>query len=90
MIPTKQNESTVCQLIIILLFLDMSVWNIFQKKEILSFWESHSHQPLTGRNQILTSFCPQVYGLYVVKLAVAMALAGGVQVGSYIGIFGLV
>ncbi|XP_063400645.1 DNA helicase MCM9-like [Mytilus trossulus] len=49
------------------------------KKEILSFWESHSHQPLTGRNQILTSFCPQVYGLYVVKLAVAMALAGGVQ-----------
>ncbi|CAC5391947.1 MCM9 [Mytilus coruscus] len=50
------------------------------KKEILSFWESHSHQPLTGRNQILTSFCPQVYGLYVVKLAVAMALAGGVQV----------
>ncbi|XP_052064164.1 DNA helicase MCM9-like [Mytilus californianus] len=49
------------------------------KKEILSFWESRSHQPLTGRNQILTSFCPQVYGLYVVKLAVAMALAGGVQ-----------
>ncbi|XP_076114309.1 uncharacterized protein LOC143082499 isoform X1 [Mytilus galloprovincialis] len=49
------------------------------KKEILSFWESHNHQPLTGRNQILTSFCPQVYGLYVVKLAVAMALAGGVQ-----------
>ena len=51
-----------------------------QKKEIISFWESYHHQPLTGRNKILASFCPQVYGLYVVKLAVAMALVGGVQV----------
>ncbi|KAG9347498.1 hypothetical protein JZ751_005065 [Albula glossodonta] len=30
-------------------------------------------------NQILMSLCPQVFGLYVVKLAVAMILAGGVQ-----------
>lgn len=32
-----------------------------------------------GRNQILVSLCPQVFGMYVVKLAVAMVLAGGVQ-----------
>uniref|UniRef100_A0A3P9IT36 DNA helicase MCM9 n=1 Tax=Oryzias latipes TaxID=8090 RepID=A0A3P9IT36_ORYLA len=32
-----------------------------------------------GRNQILLSLCPQVFGMYVVKLAVAMVLAGGVQ-----------
>lgn len=32
-----------------------------------------------GRNEILASLCPQVFGLYLVKLAVAMVLAGGVQ-----------
>lgn len=32
-----------------------------------------------GRNQILLSLCPQVFGMYVIKLAVAMVLAGGVQ-----------
>lgn len=30
----------------------------------------------------MACLCPQVYGLYVVKLAVAMVLAGGVQVGA--------
>ena len=39
---------------------------------------------MTGRNHILASLCPQVYGLYVVKLAVAMVLAGGVQVIIYL------
>lgn len=32
-----------------------------------------------GRNQVLLSLCPQVFGMYLVKLAVAMVLAGGVQ-----------
>ena len=32
-----------------------------------------------GRNQILLSLCPQIFGMYVVKLAVALILAGGVQ-----------
>uniref|UniRef100_A0A672Q960 DNA helicase MCM9 n=1 Tax=Sinocyclocheilus grahami TaxID=75366 RepID=A0A672Q960_SINGR len=32
-----------------------------------------------SRNEILMSLCPQVFGMYVVKLAVAMVLAGGVQ-----------
>ncbi|XP_060074064.1 DNA helicase MCM9-like [Ylistrum balloti] len=49
------------------------------KKEIATFWEQHKSCPLKGRNQILASLCPQVYGLYVVKLAVAVVLAGGVQ-----------
>ena len=30
------------------------------------------------------ALCPQVYGLYVVKIAVAMVLAGGVQVIIYL------
>ncbi|XP_050410283.2 DNA helicase MCM9 [Patella vulgata] len=49
------------------------------KSEISEFWQDHVNSPLTARNKILASFCPQVYGLYVVKLAVAVCLAGGVQ-----------
>lgn len=32
-----------------------------------------------GRDHILLSMCPEVFGMYVTKLAVAMVLAGGVQ-----------
>uniref|UniRef100_A0A8C3K507 DNA helicase MCM9 n=1 Tax=Calidris pygmaea TaxID=425635 RepID=A0A8C3K507_9CHAR len=49
------------------------------RKEFEDFWEKHRNDPLAGRNEILASLCPQVFGLYVVKLAVAMVLAGGVQ-----------
>ncbi|KAL8614465.1 hypothetical protein ACOMHN_007801 [Nucella lapillus] len=49
------------------------------KEEIVSFWERHKNSPLTARNKILASLCPQVYGLYVVKMAVALFMAGGVQ-----------
>ncbi|XP_061603121.1 DNA helicase MCM9 isoform X2 [Cololabis saira] len=49
------------------------------QKEFQEFWRSYEHDPLAGRNHFLLSFCPQVYGMYVVKLAVAMVLAGGVQ-----------
>ncbi|XP_059150821.1 DNA helicase MCM9-like [Physella acuta] len=49
------------------------------KAEVSEFWEKYKYKPLTGRNVLLASICPQVYGLYVVKLAVAVVLAGGVQ-----------
>ncbi|KAG7316378.1 hypothetical protein KOW79_019919 [Hemibagrus wyckioides] len=49
------------------------------QKEFEEFWEIHKHNPIAGRNQILMSLCPQVFGMYVVKLAVALVLAGGVQ-----------
>ncbi|KFO77173.1 DNA helicase MCM9, partial [Cuculus canorus] len=49
------------------------------RKEFKDFWEKHRNDPLAGRNEILASLCPQVFGLYLVKLAVAMVLAGGVQ-----------
>ncbi|XP_067655195.1 DNA helicase MCM9-like [Haliotis asinina] len=49
------------------------------KSEIVAFWDEHKMEPFTARNKILASFCPQVYGLYVVKLSVAMVMAGGVQ-----------
>uniref|UniRef100_A0AAY4CHH9 DNA helicase MCM9 n=1 Tax=Denticeps clupeoides TaxID=299321 RepID=A0AAY4CHH9_9TELE len=47
--------------------------------EFREFWDRHRHDPVSGRNRILMSLCPQVFGMYVVKLAVAMVLAGGVQ-----------
>ncbi|NWH30566.1 MCM9 helicase, partial [Chloropsis hardwickii] len=49
------------------------------RKEFEDFWERHRNDPLAGLNEILASLCPQVFGLYLVKLAVAMVLAGGVQ-----------
>lgn len=49
------------------------------EKEFNDFWERHKEFPFSGRNHILASFCPQVYGLYVVKLAVTLVLIGGVK-----------
>nr|XP_054589720.1 DNA helicase MCM9 isoform X2 [Nothobranchius furzeri] len=49
------------------------------QRDFDEFWEDYRHDPLAGRNQILMSLCPKVFGMYVVKLAVAMVLAGGVQ-----------
>ncbi|UYV72591.1 MCM9 [Cordylochernes scorpioides] len=50
-----------------------------QMEEFLSFWRSHQAAPLSGRDAILSNLCPQVYGLYLVKLAIALVMAGGVQ-----------
>ncbi|XP_068198706.1 DNA helicase MCM9 [Antennarius striatus] len=48
-------------------------------KEFQEFWSNYRHDPIAGRNQILLSLCPQVFGMYLIKLAVALVLAGGVQ-----------
>ncbi|KAF5813711.1 putative DNA helicase [Helianthus annuus] len=44
-----------------------------------NFWSEFKEAPLSGRNAILRAICPQVYGLFTVKLAVALTLIGGVQ-----------
>ncbi|MCO5589374.1 hypothetical protein L7F22_043341 [Adiantum nelumboides] len=43
------------------------------------FWSQYQQNPFKGRNAILQSICPQIYGLFTVKLAVALTLIGGVQ-----------
>ncbi|KAL2460413.1 putative DNA helicase MCM9 [Abeliophyllum distichum] len=43
------------------------------------FWSEFKDAPLKGRNAILRGICPQVFGLFTVKLAVALTLIGGVQ-----------
>ncbi|XP_054714507.1 DNA helicase MCM9-like [Uloborus diversus] len=47
--------------------------------EFGKFWLDEKTEPLFKRNFILSSISPQVFGLYIVKLAVALTLAGGVQ-----------
>ncbi|GFU32242.1 DNA helicase MCM9 [Nephila pilipes] len=47
--------------------------------EFGKFWLENQNDPLKGRDFILSSICPLVFGLYIVKLAVALVLAGGVE-----------
>ncbi|XP_031381045.1 probable DNA helicase MCM9 isoform X1 [Punica granatum] len=43
------------------------------------FWSCFQDTPLKGRNAILRGICPQIFGLFTVKLSVALTLIGGVQ-----------
>ncbi|XP_072387493.1 uncharacterized protein [Diabrotica undecimpunctata] len=45
-----------------------------------NFWEQYKDNPLEGRDVILKSICPEIYGLYPVKLAMATVLAGGCSI----------
>ncbi len=49
------------------------------ERDFGTFWRFYKHRPLDGRDRILASFCPQIYGLYAVKIALAVALCGGVE-----------
>ncbi|XP_043481478.1 DNA helicase MCM9-like [Leptopilina heterotoma] len=58
-----------------------------EMKEAFShFWEAHAENPLVGRDIILASICPQIYGMYVLKLSLAVVLAGGVTKTNATGI----
>ncbi|XP_020089705.1 probable DNA helicase MCM9 isoform X1 [Ananas comosus] len=48
-------------------------------KKFKQFWSECRDTPLRGRNTILQGICPQIFGLFTVKLAVALTLIGGVQ-----------
>lgn len=49
-----------------------------EETQFQRFWAAHAEQPLVGRNRILASICPQLHGLFLVKLATALMLIGGV------------
>ncbi|KAJ1258632.1 hypothetical protein BS78_10G090600 [Paspalum vaginatum] len=49
------------------------------EEDFKRFWEKYRVTPLKGRNLILKGICPQIFGLFTVKLAVALTLIGGVQ-----------
>ena len=48
-----------------------------QTRVFEAYWQTHREQPLRARDHILRSFCPQLCGLYKVKLALMLALIGG-------------
>ena len=48
------------------------------RREFTHFWSAFGAEPLRGRNHVLRSVCPQLYGLYTVKLALLLCLVGGV------------
>eukprot|EP00887_Chlorella_sp_A99_P005567 scaffold1.g5567.t1 len=43
-----------------------------------AFWQAHAACPLLGRNKLVASLCPQLCGLFHVKLASLLMLVGGV------------
>ncbi|XP_063901514.1 DNA helicase MCM9-like [Zophobas morio] len=47
-------------------------------EEFRNFWQEYENRPLLGRNIILSSFCPQLYGMYIVKLSILCVLIGGI------------
>ena len=49
------------------------------RTEFETFWHEHADKPLEGRNHIIASVCPQIFGCYAVKLAVTLVLIGGVR-----------
>ncbi|CAH0491521.1 unnamed protein product [Peronospora farinosa] len=49
------------------------------RAEFAHFWAKHRQHPVRGRNEIVASICPKVYGLFIVKLAVALTVIGGVS-----------
>ncbi|XP_043284468.1 DNA helicase MCM9-like isoform X2 [Venturia canescens] len=54
-------------------FSSNEIQDIFQ-----SYWDRYRDNPLVGRDNIVASISPQLFGMYVVKLALALVLAGGV------------
>ena len=52
---------------------------IKKEQEFKNFWKEYESRPLTARNIILNSMCPQLYGMYIVRLAVMLLLTGGVS-----------
>lgn len=50
-----------------------------ERREFQRFWREHREaDELRARDRVLASFCPQMYGLYTLKLALAVVLCGGV------------
>jgi len=49
-----------------------------ERESFASFWREHSSNPFHGRDMILRAMCPQLFGMAIPKLALMLALIGGV------------
>ncbi|XP_037296917.1 DNA helicase MCM9 [Manduca sexta] len=83
--PSVQNKKSEVELVLQANYIE--VCNA-QQSEVVSkapdvkecfndFWSKYESCPLKGRDQILKSVCPQVYGLHLVKLAVLLTVITG-------------
>ena len=52
--------------------------NLFQLTDLFAQL-CQDQDPLVARDKLLESFCPQVYGMYLIKLATCIVLCGGVE-----------
>lgn len=48
--------------------------NLFEK-----FWSEVRDDPIIGRSAIVNSFCPQIHGMFLLKLATLMTIIGGCE-----------
>ncbi|KPJ02445.1 DNA replication licensing factor MCM9 [Papilio xuthus] len=83
--PSVQNKKSEVELVMQANYLEVSN---AQRSEVIAsapdvkdcfneFWSKFEACPLRGRDQILASVCPQVYGLHLVKLAVILTVITG-------------
>lgn len=52
------------------------------RQAALKWWAAYADRPLLGRDAIVASFCPQLHGMHLVKLAVLLTIIGGVSTVS--------
>ena len=50
-----------------------------QRGAFADHWRRHAATPVAGRNEIVRALCPNVLGMFSVKLATALLLLGGCQ-----------
>ena len=46
------------------------------RQEFQTFWDTYNDRPFTARNMIISQMCPLIYGMYFLKLAMALVLSG--------------
>ncbi|XP_022123387.2 DNA helicase MCM9 [Pieris rapae] len=83
--PSSQTKRSEVELVLQANYID--VINALRSEVIASapdvkdcfdeFWSKYEKCPLKGRDRILESVCPQVYGLHLVKLAVLLTVITG-------------
>lgn len=52
------------------------------RQAALKWWAAYSERPLQGRDAVVASFCPQLHGMHLVKLAVLLTIIGGVSTAA--------
>ncbi|XP_072950044.1 uncharacterized protein Prp18 [Epargyreus clarus] len=83
--PSAHNRKSEVELVLQANYVEVSN---SQKSEVVAaapdikdcfedYWSNYEACPLKGRDQILASVCPQVYGLHLVKLAVLLTVITG-------------